>query len=153
MPDGSSIPVAGGTVSKVEMVRRLEQGVGYYEAIDAQLLALQLARRQLLDAAGDLQELHAVWKASLSVSLGRQSPELTQFGLKPLAERRALNSEERLVRAEKARQTRRLRHTGGVRQKAALRYRGKVDVNTKLFPIDEAAAPSSPPSNGEAPAQ
>jgi hypothetical protein len=149
MPDGSSIPIAGGAVPKAEMVRRLAEGVAYFDDIDAQLLALRLARGKLLSAATDLQELHTVWKASLAVSLGRKNPQLTQFGLKPQAARRALTSEERVVRAAKARQTRRLRHTGGVRQKAALRYQGKVVVRTELRPTPGPVIVASPPRDSK----
>jgi len=145
MPDGASIPVVGGSVPRAEMVARLEAGVAYFQAIDAQLLALKAARVQLLNAANDLLELHTVWKGSLAVSLGRKAPALATFGLKPQAERRALTSEERVVRAEKARQTRKLRHTGGRRQKAALKFQGKVDVTSTLAPVppkDSSPGPS-----------
>jgi hypothetical protein len=139
MPDGSSIPTMGGSVPKAEMVARLAGGVAYFEAIDAQLLALKLARVQMLGVASDLQEMHTQWKGSLAVSLGRKNPELANFGLKPQVQRRALTPDERVARAEKARQTRRLRHTGGRRQKAALKFQGDVRVVTVLTP-----APSTP---------
>jgi hypothetical protein len=148
MPDGSSIPRVGGTVPKAEMVARLTAGVAHFEAIDAQLVALKLARAQMLDAANELQEMHTQWKASLAVSLGRKSPALAQFGLKPQVERRALTSEEQVVRAEKARQTRKLRHTGGRRQKAALKFQGGVDVVAALRPTPAASSDLvDPPPN------
>jgi hypothetical protein len=134
MPDGAIIPTRGGLVPKSEMVNRLAAAVGMFEAVDAQLNALQVARVQLLGAVGGFQELHAELQASVSVLLGRRSPELAFFGIKPHADRRPLNSEQRVVRAEKARQTRRLRHTKGSRQKAAIKFTGKVDVNAELRP-------------------
>ena len=135
MPEGSSIPAMGGTVPKSEMVSRLAEAVAHFEAIDAHLLALKLARVQLLEAANDFQEMYVQWKASLVVNLGRRNPALAHFGVKPHVDRRAMTPEERVVRAEKARQTRKLRHTGGRRQKAALKFRGKIDVVTALEPV------------------
>ena len=152
MPDGSSIPTVGGTVPKAEMVARLAAAVAYFEAIDAHLLALKLARVRLLEAASDLQEMHTQWKTSLAASLGRKSPLLAHFGLKPHVDRRAMTPEERVVRAEKARQTRKLRHTGGRRQKAALKFRGKVDVSSQLLPATSTASTSlSPIANSAGP--
>jgi len=157
LADAAALPTADGPMAKAEVVQRLAEGVARFEAVDAQLRALKLARLDLLDAVTDLQELHTVLKASLAVVLGRRSPKLAQFGIKPQADRRPLNSEQRVVRAEKARQTRRLRHTKGSRQKAAIKFTGKVDVNTELRPAGAASRPigsveglSMSPTNGPA---
>jgi hypothetical protein len=132
MPEGSTIPTAGGMIAKADWVRQLKVGVARFRAVDARLTALRVARVELLKVVDDLQEQHTQWKASLAVSLGRRSPVLAQFGIKPHVDRQKLTSEQRVVRAEKARQTRLLRHTGGVRQKAAMRYQGTVNVSATL---------------------
>jgi hypothetical protein len=151
LEDDLSIPTSDGPVPKARMVQRLTEGVARFQAIDAQLIALRHARQQLLQDAEALHETYNLWKDSIGLILGRKSPALAHFGIKPRQPRQPLTSEKEVVRAEKARQTRRLRHTGGRRQKAALRYQGKVDVTTKLRappPPAAPATPADPPGDG-----
>jgi hypothetical protein len=134
LPEGSSLPTAQGAMSKAGVVSELEDAVAKFEAVDAQLVALKQARLEVLVSVDSLLELYTERKAALSIVLGRKSPMLLQFGLKPHQQRRALTAEESVVRAEKARQTRILRHTMGSRQKAALKFDGQIDVKTRLRP-------------------
>jgi hypothetical protein len=144
MPDDAVVPMQGGSIAKAALVARLSEEVAKFQAVDAQLMALAVARKEVLASGAALVELLADLKDSLRVVHGRRNPVLAAFGLKPHADPRPLNSEERVARAVKARETRRMRHTMGVRQKAALKYTGPVEVVSSLVPQPQAAAPASP---------
>ncbi len=144
LPDGSSLPAAHGAMTKQEVVSELEDAVAKFEAVDAQLVALKEARLAVLVSVDALLELHTERKAALSIVLGRKSPMLLHFGLKPHQQRRPLTPEESVVRAEKARQTRILRHTMGSRQKAMIKFDGQIHVKTSLEP-----APPIPPASSQ----
>lgn len=60
-------------------------------------------------------------KVGLVAALGRESQKLTDFGFKPQKRREALTSEEKILRAAKAKLTREKRHTMGSRQKAEIK--------------------------------
>jgi hypothetical protein len=145
IPDGTSVTVPGGSMAKAAIVQKLTAATSEFQTVDASLTALDVARTRL---RGDLPDLHAFYdelKTSLSASFGKGNPLLAQFGLSPQKPRKKLTPEQRVARAAKARATRQLRHTGGVRQKAAVQYQGQVDVSHLLRP-----QPASQ-STGEAP--
>jgi hypothetical protein len=148
MPDDSVVPIHGGSIAKADLVAKLTEEVAKFQAVDAQLMALAVARKEVLASAKALVELLADLKDSLRVVHGRRNPVLAAFGLKPHADPRPLSSEERVARAVKARETRRMRHTMGVRQKAGIKFQGAIDVTSKLRPSLEAALPTEPPSHG-----
>jgi len=151
IPDGNSVIIPGGSMTKVEIVKRLTAGTSDYLTVDTSLTALRLARVQLRGELPDLRVLYDQLKASLSASFGKGSPLLAQFGLSPQKARKQLTPEQRVARAAKARATRQLRHTGGVRQKAAVQYQGLVDVSHQLRPQpapSTGAAPSADVSPG-----
>jgi hypothetical protein len=151
IPEGSSLPTTGGSLAKVEMVQRLSDGMSEYLAIDTVVTALGKARLQLRDDLPALQSFYTEVKDALLLYFGKRSPQLTQFGLAPQKSRKPLTSEQNVARAVKARATRQLRHTGGVRQKAEVQYQGQVDVSTQLRMPPEpntSAAPSVEVSPG-----
>jgi hypothetical protein len=144
IPDGTFITTTGGSLTKAAIVKELTDDVSEFQAVDAGLTALGVARVQVRD---DLPQMHALYtelKDALSAQFGRGSPLLAQFGLKPRAPRKKLTPEQRVARAAKARQTRLMRHTGGVRQKAAVQYDGKVKVSTELSPPAGNTSPAPP---------
>ncbi len=146
LPEGASLPAAQGAMTKEAVVAELESAVAKFEAVDAQLVALKQARLAVLVSVDDLQELYTERKAALSIVLGRKSPMLLHFGLKPHQQRRPLTSEESVVRVEKARQTRILRHTMGARQKAALKFDGQIHVKTEFQPTPVVASAQPEPA-------
>jgi hypothetical protein len=142
LAEDSPLPSPDGPISKADMVARLAAGVARYEAIDTHLLALQQARKALLEEGVALQQSYNDCKDALRAVIGRRSPRIAHFGLTPEQPRAELTPEQRVIRAEKARQTRLLRHTGGKRQKAAIRYRGEVAVTAELS--ETTAMPETP---------
>ena len=151
IPNGSLITTTGGSLTKAAMVKLLTDHLSEFQAADAGVTALGVARVQIRD---DLPQMHKDYielKDALCAQFGRGSPLLAQFGVRPRQKPKPLTPEQRVVSAEKARQTRLLRHTGGVRQKAAVQYQGQVEVSTQLKPtqaVSTAAAPSVEVSPG-----
>jgi hypothetical protein len=144
IPDGTSITTPGGSLTQAAIVKTLTDGLSEYQAIDTEQLALGKDRLQLRKDLPNLHSFYTELKDALVGQFGKQSPMLTQFGLKPRQARKKLTPEQRVVRAAKAHQTRLLRHTGGVRQKAAVLYSGKVDVSTALEPQSAVATTAAP---------
>jgi hypothetical protein len=151
IPDGSSITTPGGSLTKASIVKTLTDDLSEFQALDTEQLALGKIRLQLRDDLPGMHTYYTELKDALAGQFGKRSPMLTQFGLKPQQLRKQLTPEQRVARAEKARQTRLLRHTGGVRQKAAVQYQGQVDVSAQLRPtqvVSTSAAPSVEVSPG-----
>jgi hypothetical protein len=151
IPDGNSITTTGGSMTKAAMVKILTDEVSEFETVDAGVTALGVARKQIREDLPQMHKLYTELKDALSAQFGRGSPLLAQFGINPQKLRKPLTPEQRVARAAKARQTRLLRHTGGVRQKAAVQYDGKVSVSTELEPaqaVSTTAAPSVEVSPG-----
>jgi hypothetical protein len=151
IPEGTSITTTGGSLAKAAIVQMLTDDVSEFEAIDVGMTAVGVARVQKRDDLPQMHKLYNELKDALSAQFGRGSPLLAQFGLKPRQTSRPLTPEQRVARAVKARQTRLLRHTGGVRQKAAVQYEGKVNVSSSLEPappVSTTVAPSVEVSPG-----
>jgi hypothetical protein len=144
IPDGTSITTTGGSLTKAAIVKMLTDDLSEFQSVDAGMTALGVARVQVRDDVPKMHKLYTELKDALLGQFGRGSPLLAQFGFKPRQPPRKLTPEQRVARAAKARQTRLLRHTGGVRQKAAVQYQGKVDVSTALVPTQAASTPAAP---------
>jgi len=144
IPEGTSITTAGGSLTKAAIVKMLTDEVSEFETVDAGVTALGVARMQIREDLPQMQRLYTELKDALSVQFGRRSPLLAQFGLKPQQVRKQLTPEQRVAAAVKARQTRLMRHTGGVRQKATVQYQGKVNVSTELEPAHAVNTPVAP---------
>jgi hypothetical protein len=151
IPDGNFITTTGGSLTKAAIVKMLTDEVSEFETVDAGVTALGVARVQIREDLPQMHKLYTELKDALSAQFGRGSPLLAQFGLKPQQLRKQLTPEQRVVAAAKARQTRLMRHTGGVRQKATVQYQGKVNVSTELEPaqaVNTTVAPSVEVSPG-----
>ncbi len=144
IPDGTSITTPGGLLTKASIVKALTDDLSEFQALDTEQLALGKVRLQIRDDLPQMRSYYTELKDALVGQFGKRSPMLTQFGLSPQQLRKQLTPEQRVARAVKARQTRLLRHTGGVRQKAAVQYQGQVDVSTGLRPTPEINTPTAP---------
>jgi hypothetical protein len=81
-------------------------------------------------------------KDGLVSSLGRGNPQLAQFGIAASKQAKPLTSTQKVVKAQKALNTRAMRHTMGPRKKAAVKYTGSLQVS-----VDE-TAPATTPADG-----
>lgn len=79
----------------------------------------QLAISRDADRTAAIEFLAEV-KVGLAALFGRKNVDLSKFGFAPAKPRPKMSSEERVLRAAKAKLTREARHTLGRRQKAAL---------------------------------
>ncbi len=103
----------------------------------------------LLDALANL-------KGALTGVLGHESESLTKFGFKPTKRRTPLTSEQKTVKAAKAKLTRQKRGTLGKKQKAAIKETatptvtinpdGKVEITPAVSAAPAAPEPSSTPT-------
>lgn len=94
-------------------------------------------------------------EVSAQALLGRENPELVDFGFKP-RKKTVLTSEQKALRAAKARETRARRRTMGRRQKEAIK--GDVesltiaaDGSRKVVPAPNGGTPNSTPPGGRIP--
>lgn len=87
-------------------------------------------------------------KAGLVAGLGRENQKLTDFGFKPAKRRAEMTTEQKMIRAAKAKLTRELRHTMGSRQKAALKETEtpSVTIGPNGVEVDPASSTPTPPA-------
>ena len=106
--------------------------------------------QNLLSALVDL-------KGALQGVFGHQSEDLTKFGFKPTKRRKPLTSEQKAVRAAKAKLTRQKRGTLGKKQKAAIKETAAPTVTigpdgkSVITPASSGAPAAPVPSSSQAP--
>jgi hypothetical protein len=131
VPDGSSLSTDSGLQTKVAIVAELTQVISAYKAVEAQQLAVVVARKQLKNASAADHRLYTQLKDALVAFFGRGNPLLVQFGINAKGSKRALTPEQKVLSAAKARATRAARHTMGARQKAAVKSDGKLSLSVQ----------------------
>ena len=151
IPDGSSVLVAGQSTPKSSIQSALAAIELLFGNVDAGVQALKQERLALEAALPGARQFIDNLKAGLVAAFGKGNPVLASFGLGG-KKRRQLTVEEKTASKAKARKTRELRGTGGKRQKAAIKFIGKVDVQTSLSGTQTSGGNASPTasSNGGA---
>jgi len=148
IPDGSSVTVGGQAVAKADLVTEMTQIISAYQAIEAAATATKGVRSQLSAQLPGFQKQYLELKDGLVSSLGRGSPQLAQFGITAAKTAKPLTPAQKVVRAQKALNTRAMRHTMGPRQKAAVQYTGNVQVSVSSVPatnpVDGTATVANP---------
>jgi hypothetical protein len=131
LPDGSSVTVGGQAVAKPDLVNEMTQVIAAYQAVDAAVVTAKGLRLQLKAQLPGFHKQFLDIKDALVAFLGRGSPQLAQFGITAAKQAKPLTPAAKVVKAQKALNTRAMRHTMGPRQKAAVQYTGnlKVSVN------------------------
>jgi hypothetical protein len=107
---------------------------------EAQSVIRQVSQTRPQDAQ-KLRGALADLKVTLQNILGRESEELTKFGFKPAKRAKTLTSEEKALKAAKAKLTRVKRGTLGKKQKAAIR---QVETPTVTITPDGKVAIQAP---------
>ncbi len=94
----------------------------------------------------NLRKFIADVKSALVALAGGDNEMLTSFGFKPRKSAKPLTSEQNMLRAEKAKQTRQKRGTLGSRQKAAIKATDTPHLNVTFGPTPESSpqAPNGP---------
>jgi hypothetical protein len=139
IPDGSSVTVGGQSVAKSDLVTEMTQIISAYQGLDAAVSATKGVRSQLKAQIPGFHQQFLELKDGLVSSLGRGSPQLAQFGITAAKPAKPLNPTQKVVRAEKAKNTRAMRHTMGPRQTAAVQYTGNVQVSVSSMPVTNPA--------------
>ena len=147
IPDGSSVTVGGQGVAKTDLVTEMTQIISAYQAIEAAIAAIKGARSQLSAQLPGFHKQYLDLKDGLVSSLGRGNPQLAQFGITMAKVAKPLTPAEKVVRTQKALNTRAMRHTMGPRAKAAVQYTGTVQVSVSSTPAGNPADGTSTVAN------
>jgi hypothetical protein len=139
IPDGTSLTLAGASWTKDTLVTELAKDLAQYQAVANQVRVLKGARQGLQQNLPGARTFAKNLKSALLAYFGRGSPMLAQLGIRAGGGSRALTSEQKVLRAAKARATRVARHTLGPRQRQAIRA-----VGTPTVTLGGEASSSSP---------
>jgi len=147
IPDGTSIPTLQGPLTKEQVVADLTGALTVYSQLDAHRVAVTQALKQIAAATPINRRRVQQLKDLLLGYHGRGDPRLGQFGMKSRAGPRPLTPEAKVLRAQRVRDTRALRHTVGKRQRAAIKGQGKYTlvVGPSPEPGDAASSDTRPP--------
>jgi hypothetical protein len=124
LPEGSVIRVNGRDRARADVLSELQSLLAQYALVDSSHAEQRALRAQLRAAKPAARALRQRLKEALVTRLGRNSPDLSRFGME-IRDRRKPTVQRQALAAEKARRTRALRGTKGPRQKAAIRFVGE----------------------------
>lgn len=143
--DSDRLKIDGQPYSKFELVAHFNELLKTYLEADAAKVALQ--QKVAARDAGEpqAQAFLRAYAASVATEYGDSSAVRARFGIPEPKARRELSLEEKMQRAAKAQETRRLRGTQGRRQKQRLKAQGNFEVNVSSAP--GAAASAGPASS------
>ena len=149
IPSDSTVMSSAGGLTQAAVVGKLQEWLGTYTSLDAQATAYKQARGPVTSMQSDARQYLAVLKMALANTLGPQSPQLVQFGLKPRKATRQPTSQQLAVKAAKALATRKLRGTTGPVQKASIKagpmtFVEPTEANSTATDPATSAASSSP---------
>jgi hypothetical protein len=149
LPDGTSLTLAGVSWTKAALVTELAKDLEQFQAVKDQVRILKSARQAKQQSLSGARTLTKNLKSALVAYFGRGSPMLAPLGIRVGGGGKALTSEQKVLRAAKAKATRAVRHTLGARQKRTLRAVGTPTVTLGgAAGSNTPAAPASPGSSG-----
>ncbi len=137
IPDGTVLQTTAGPLSKAQILAELASALATYAALDAYRRAARQALTEIETATPANRRLAQQLKDLLLGYFGRGDGRLGQFGMALRGAPRPLTSEAKVLRAQRVRDTRTLRHTMGKRQKAAIKGEGKLSI--AVHPLAETA--------------
>jgi hypothetical protein len=122
LPAGvTQLIVSGVSIQVVDLIKQVQDDVQPWKDARAAHAALRQFTQDRPAASQKLGALIADAKIAITTIVGRENEVLTNFGFKPQKRRKPLTSDQKAIRAAKARLTRQKRHTLGSKQKAALK--------------------------------
>lgn len=147
---GITLTIAGTSYTVKDLEKKSESYAAVYkDARDARAtLHEKAAAKAAIEA--EASSFTKDLRASIVAALGRTNAELSKFGIQPTSGPTPLTSEEKALRAAKARATRQLRHTLGPKQKKALSAQGPgatVATTPSVAPAAPAATVTPLPSS------
>jgi len=144
IPDGTSLPTLQGPLTKEQVVADLTAALAVYSQLDAHRRAVTQALQEIADASAANRRRTQQLKDLLLGYYGRGDPRLGQFGMRSRASPRPLTPEAKVLRAQRVRDTRALRHTLGRRQKAAIKGEGRYTLVVGPSPEPATPPPHAP---------
>ena len=126
--EGQTFVIKGKDYTREDLAAEVAAEAAVFEEVSRAKLALAQALLTQRARVGQTRALLATVRNALELYYGIGSPEIELFGLPAKKPRRALTSEEKVLKAERARRTRAARGTLGPRQKLAIKATGPISV-------------------------
>jgi hypothetical protein len=117
----TQLVVSGVSTQVADLIKEVQDDVQPWKNARAAHAVLRQFTQDRPAATRKLAALIADVKIAITTIVGRENEVLTSFGFKPHKSPKPLTSEQKTIRAAKARLTRQKRHTLGSKQKAALK--------------------------------
>jgi hypothetical protein len=136
-PKGASWVIGQKKYSLTEILKLLERRIQTAQAVNTAKAAWRGAVEQENALIADTESILAAVRQSVAITFDGSPDALADLGISPRKERRALTSEELVLKAKRAEATRKARHTVGPRKR--LQIKGNVVLN---------GVPSTPAANG-----
>jgi hypothetical protein len=149
IPDGNVLPTKDGPLSKAQILAELSAALAVYTELDVHRRAVRSALLRIESASAANRRRVQQLKDLLLGYFGRGDARLGQFGMASREGPRPLTPEAKVLRAQRVRETRALRHTMGKRQKAAIKAQGKYAVTVQTE-IGNMALPQETATDGAA---
>ena len=143
LPPGSSVVVNGQKMTQAQLVAALEVIVLLFTSVEDQQLALDKARAARKVGLPGAKETLLGLKAALMAFFGPRDPLLAKFGIRASKRPPALTSEQKALRAAKAKLTRAARHTLGKKKKLEIQTLG-----TPTLTLGPDGSTITPPAGG-----
>jgi hypothetical protein len=124
LPATSVLQLGGQSVKVSDLLTSLDGALATFPAADAARAALKQSQSDRTQKVAAAQALVGQLKAYLIATWGKGSPQLASFGFTPKA-RTSLTSEQKALKAAKAKLTRTARGTKGSKQKLAVTAQGQ----------------------------
>jgi hypothetical protein len=121
VPSGTTAVTLDGQVVPIPtLVTQLKTYAQTYQAVDDASAARTKALQARRGIEASVETTIAEVRDAVRTMLGKSSPDLSKFGIKPIKARAKLSAEELVVRKDKANATREARGTKGSKQKSEI---------------------------------
>ena len=144
LPDPSTVlQVKGQSLTRTDLLNALAALAALFADVDGSRQQLKSKQQALAAGLPEGREFVAALKAALVGLFGRGNPVLENFGIHPRKARKLTGAQITEKRA-KSNATRELRGTLGARQKQGVKFKGQVEVQTKLSGTEASGGNASP---------
>jgi hypothetical protein len=131
-PSASSLVIDGVTYDKEALLQKLQEVNGPFKKAEDLRVQSSNAIKERDASEGAAATFAEKAALGLQYLFGSDANVMAAYGLTPPKARRQLTPQEKVARAAKAAETRKLRNTMGSRQKQAVKATGEVEVTAKV---------------------
>jgi len=127
LPAGLALHVGSTPLTRDQIRADFKPLLDLYRQLDALVKATQKVRLQIEALTPSTYRRVKSIKVALTNALGAGHPQLVAFGI-PLPKRRPLTVQEKFLKAERSKRTRKVRNTLGPRQRQQLKFQGELQA-------------------------